>query len=166
MSSETLFLSVMFSKQMFASCSCWNGPSQRILISELYCAEELQVKCASLPRFLGFSVGERENEINSAHDRITNLVLTARHQVLRKLFYHRSRLSWKPLKSNNKFHVGRFFKLLWFERIFIFITWHLLWPGRNKEGLWENTSSLLPFRSSPKRRESRDEIDIAHDRKK
>ena len=39
-------------------------------------------------------------QINSAHDRITNLVLTAGHQVPRKWFYHRSRLSWKPLKSN------------------------------------------------------------------
>ena len=96
----------MFSKQMFAATVCvlfllklkWSKSKNITVTSELHCAEELKVRQSTSFPWL-FSGRERGNEVDSAHDRITNLVLTARHQVPRKWFYHRSRLSWKPLKS-------------------------------------------------------------------
>ena len=49
--------------------------------SESNCIVRKNLKCANLPGIHSFSVGERGNRIDSAHDRITNLVLTAGQQV-------------------------------------------------------------------------------------
>ena len=129
------------------------------------CAGELKV-CQPTSFLSLFRWRERGNEVDGAHDRITNLVLTARHQVPRKWFYHRSRLSWKPLKSNiTNFMSEDISNCCDSNASSSSLPGIFFGRGEIKRGCGKIARVSWPFRSSPKRRESGNEIDIAHDRK-